>query len=638
MTNSNAPSKHLFSKFSFAMGNFGHAAFYGALSNYFIVYVTSVMFVGVSSRIADKLIGLITGLIVLIRILEIFINPLLGNIVDNTHSRWGKFKPWILSGTIISSVLLIALFAGLFGLIKVNWILYAIVFVIVFVVMDIFYSFSDVSYWGMVPALSEDSAERGVYTSLGTFTGAIGWNGLTIIVVPVVTYFTYLTTGKHEQGAPGWFAFAVIISLLAIVCATLVTIGTHEKDNLLRRSAQQKTTIKDVISALAHNDQLLWTCLAYFMYSLANTITTGVLYYFFKFVLGKPGTYWIVGMAAMIISFCTSPLYPVLNRFIPRKWLYTLGMVCMMIAYLIFIFFHDNLTLLVIGLVLYYFTFAQLVSILTMTDSIEYGQLKNGERNEAVILSIRPLIDNLTGAFSNGLVGYIAIAAGMTGAATAADMTAKNIATFNSLAFYIPFALSILSLVIFLTKVKLSEKAHAEIVDELTLKLAAGQSNLTDDQLTKSKPASTKVFAPVDGDLIPMGQVKVNGQPFPGTGFAIRPSDGHIYAPFDGRIVFTFSTKHLIGLVSDQGLEAIIHIGIDTVNLNGQGFVSHYSDGQTIQAGDLLMDFDRELINQNHYDDTVIMFFTKPQQLLPLAPITERPINHGDLIEEVQNK
>lgn len=74
------------------------------------------------------------------------------------------------------------------------------------------------------------------------------------------------------------------------------------------------------------------------------------------------------------------------------------------------------------------------------------------------------------------------------------------------------------------------------------------------------------------------------------------------------------------------------------MNLNGQGFVSHYSDGQTIQAGDLLMDFDRELINQNHYDDTVIMFFTKPQQLLPLAPITERPINHGDLIEEVQNK
>ena len=135
-----------------------------------------------------------------------------------------------------------------------------------------------------------------------------------------------------------------------------------------------------------------------------------------------------------------------------------------------------------------------------------------------------------------------------------------------------------------------------------------------------------------------MDQVEVNGQPFQGTGFAIKPTDGHIYAPFDGRIVFTFSTKHLIGLVSGQGLEAIIHIGIDTVNLNGQGFVSHYSDGQTVKAGDLLMDFDRELIKQHHYADTVIMFFTKPQQLAPLPPIEEQPIHHGDLVAEVKDK
>ncbi|WP_413770063.1 MFS transporter, partial [Vibrio vulnificus] len=106
---------------------------------------------------------------------------------------------------------------------------------------------------------------------------------------------------------------ATIIGLLAIICAIFVITGTTEKDDLIRSSANRKTTIKDVARALAHNDQLLWTCLAYFMYSLANTITTGVLYYFFKFVLNRPGTYWVVGMAAMIISFLTSPLYPVLN-------------------------------------------------------------------------------------------------------------------------------------------------------------------------------------------------------------------------------------------------------------------------------------------------------------------------------------
>lgn len=626
----------LWSKISFAMGNLGHAAFYGALSNYFIIYVTSVMFAGVSHQIADRLIALITGLIVVIRIAEIFINPLLGNIVDNTQSKWGKFKPWILAGTIVSSILLSALFAGLFGLIKINWLLYAIVFVIVFVVMDIFYAFSDVAYWGMVPALSEDSVERGVYTSMGTFTGAIGWNGLTIIVVPIVTSVTYLVTGKHEQGAAGWFAFAVLISALAIICSLFVVTGTKEKDNLLRRSAQEKTSIKDVAKALTQNDQLLWTCLAYFMYSLANTITTGVLYYFFKFVLGKPGTYWIVGMAAMIISFLTSPLYPILNKYIARKWLYTFGMICMMLAYVIFIFFNTNFTLLVIGLILYYFTFAQLVAILTMTDSIEYGQLKNGERNEAVVLSIRPLIDNLTGAFSNGIVGYIAIAAGMTGAATAADMTPQKIATFNNLAFYIPFALAALSVIIFLWKVKLSENAHAQIVDELTEKLAAGELNSSEPKVVND--VTTTIYAPATGQLLPLSAIKFETGAFAGLGFAIEPNNGKVYAPFSGRVRFAFSTKHMMGLVSDEGVEMIVHVGIGTVNLHGEGFIAHFTDGDEIHQGDVLIEFNPTLIKQHHYQDTVVAFFTRPQAVQPLTEITSRPIQHGQSVYDVKIK
>ncbi|OJI11477.1 hypothetical protein BJI45_01980 [Limosilactobacillus reuteri] len=106
-------------------------------------------------------------------------------------------------GNIVSAILLLILFTGIFGLAKYNWVLFAILFVIIFVTFDIFYSFSDVSYWGMVPALSEDSEERGVYTALGAFAGTLGWNGLTIIVVPIVTTFTYLATGHHRQG-PSW--------------------------------------------------------------------------------------------------------------------------------------------------------------------------------------------------------------------------------------------------------------------------------------------------------------------------------------------------------------------------------------------------------------------------------------------------
>ncbi|MCE2137678.1 PTS sugar transporter subunit IIA, partial [Streptococcus thermophilus] len=160
----------------------------------------------------------------------------------------------------------------------------------------------------------------------------------------------------------------------------------------------------------------------YLLYSLANVITNGVLFYLFKFVIGKPGEFWIAGAVATVIGFVTSPLYPILNRFIPRKVLFALGQCSMILAYIIFIVAQTNLTLLIIGLVLFNINFAQLVTVLSMTDAIEYGQLKNGNRNEAVVLAVRPMIDKMTGAFSNGIVGAIALVAGMTGSATAADM------------------------------------------------------------------------------------------------------------------------------------------------------------------------------------------------------------------------
>lgn len=177
-----------------------------------------------------------------------------------------------------------------------------------------------------------------------------------------------------------------------------------------------------------------------------------------------------------------APLYPILNKRIPRRYLYLGGMVLMVIGYLLFIINPTSLPVVTVGLVFFYLpqTFIQMTAILSLTDSIEYGQLKNGRRNEAVTLSVRPMLDKIGGAMSNGAVGAVALAAGMTGHATAADMTASNIATFKTFAFYVPLVLIILSLVVFWFKVKIDEKMHAQIVEELEAKLASGE--IVDDE------------------------------------------------------------------------------------------------------------------------------------------------------------
>lgn len=631
-----ASGKQIISYASFCLGNLGHAAFYGVMSTYFIIFITSGMFSGLKQSVADKLIGLITALMVLIRIVELVIDPILGNIVDNTKTKWGKFKPWIFIGTMVSAVLLLVLFTGIFGLAQSNWVLFAILFVIIYIGFDVFYSLSDVSYWGMVPALSEDSHERGIYTSLGAFSGAIGWNGLAIIVVPLVTGVTYAVTGKHEEGAPGWLAFAAVISALAIICAIIVCLGTKEKHNLIRNSAKQKTTLRQVFSAIFHNDQILWPSLAYLVFSLANTITNGVLFYLYKFVIGRPGEFWVVGLVATIVGFCISPLFPILNKYIPRKWLFIAGQTCMVLAYVLFIFCRDNVVLMDLGLVLFNVNFAQLVTVLTLTDAIEYGQLKSGQRNEAVVLAVRPMIDKFTGAVSNALVGYVAIAAGMTGAATAADMTAHDISTFNTLALYIPLILAAISIVVFISKVSLSEKKHAEIVEELKNRLAEGK--LEADNSEPARPKEETIYAPTDGELMKMSSViDENGRTFPGKGFAIEPSIGKIYAPFDGQIKFTFGTKHAFEIVSKDGLQVIVHVGLGTVNLRGEGFETYYDDGQNVKKGDLLLEFDRDLALNNGYKDTIVTFYTQPNRIQEVSELQAgKTVKHGDKVVEVK--
>ena len=468
---------------AYAFGNLGQSAFYNALSTYFIVYVTSCLFSGVEKGVAAKLIGVITSLVVIIRIAEIFIDPLLGNIVDNTTTKWGRFRPWQFLGGLISALLLVVIYTGMFGLVNVNTTWFIVLFVICFVVLDVFYSLRDISYWGMIPALSSDSHERSTYTALGSFTGSIGYNGITVVVIPIVTYFSWVFTGSHTESQSGWTAFGIIVGLLGILTAWSVAFGTKESQSALRSKAQKNGGPLQAFKALFQNDQLLWVALSYLLYAIANVATTGVLIFLFKFVLDNQAAYSMTGIIALVAGLVMAPLYPILNKRIPRRYLYIGGTTSMIIAYIMLGIFSNNMIMVFVALVLFYVpgTMIQMTAILSLTDSIEYGQLKNGKRNEAVTLSVRPMLDKIGGAMSNGIVGFIAIAAGMTGDATAADMTAANINTFKTCAFYVPLVLIVLSLLVFMFKVKISEKMHDDIVKQLEAKLAAGEIESDDE-------------------------------------------------------------------------------------------------------------------------------------------------------------
>lgn len=121
------------------------------------------------------------------------------------------------------------------------------------------------------------------------------------------------------------------------------------------------------------------------------------------------------------------------------------------------------------------------------------------------------------------------------------------------------------------------------------------------------------VHAPLTGEVTPLSEVpdQVFSEKMMGDGIAIKPSQGEVRAPFNGKIQMIFPTKHAIGLVSDSGLELLIHIGLDTVKLNGEGFTLHVEEDQEVKQGDLLINFDLDYIRNHAKSDITPIIVTQ---------------------------
>lgn len=126
------------------------------------------------------------------------------------------------------------------------------------------------------------------------------------------------------------------------------------------------------------------------------------------------------------------------------------------------------------------------------------------------------------------------------------------------------------------------------------------------EKLGKKENNAILVGAPIEGEVVSI--TEVNDPTFSegilGKGIAIKPSNGRVVAPVDGEIAIMFKTKHAVSLISEDGVEILIHVGLETVNLKGEHFKSYVDAGDKVKAGDLLVEFDVEKIKEAGYDTT----------------------------------
>lgn len=454
-------------RIAYACGTFGHDVFYAMLATYFMIFVTSNLFNSGNASHDQYMIGIVTTIILVLRIAELFVDPFIGNIIDKTKTRWGRFKPWVIVGAFVAAITLAFLFTDFGGLALTNPTLYLILFAIVYFIMDIFYSAKDVAIWSMIPALSFDSHEREITATIARIGSVFGANLVTVIVMPVVLYFSVNQNGG--AGDPtGWFAFACIGGGIATLGAIILGVGTKEQDSALREN-KTDTSAKDVFKVLTQNDQLLWTAIAYLVYGIGINIVNNFNLYYFIYVIGDATKFSGLGVINTIIGLLAVAAFPVLTTKFSRRKLFFASIAIMTVALVIYAMSGTNVYLALFGAGL--FALPQplvfLVVLMTITDSVEYGQLKLGHRDEAVCLCVRPLVDKFAGAVSSGIIGLVAIWVGMTGGASAADITQENLFHFQLVMFAAPIVLMIIASFIYRAKVTLTEAEHARIVAKL---------------------------------------------------------------------------------------------------------------------------------------------------------------------------
>lgn len=608
MKDKNRRKMSLGARLAYSFGAFGNDSFYGLLSGYLIMFITSHLFNTGSASDNAKMISTVTIIIMVLRIVELLIDPFIGNAIDRTKTRWGHFRPWIVIGGSISAVILLMLFTNLGGLYQKNALLYLIVFAVLYITMDIFYSFKDVGFWSMLPSLTTDSREREKTATYARVGSTIGGGLVGILVMPAVIFFSAKATSTGDNR--GWFIFAAIICSIAFVSAWCVGLFTREVNSDIRKNKKDTKGIVGIFKALSGNDQLMWVAAAYLFYGVAINITGSLEVYYFTYIMGMPTAFSIFSTINIFLVIFATSLFPILSKKLSRKALFTGCIVVMLLGIALFSVAGSNLPLVLIAASTFGFPqqMVFLIVLMVITDSVEYGQLKLGHRDESLALSVRPLIDKFGGAVSNGVVGQIAIMAGMTTGATASSITAAGKTNFKIMMFAVPAIMLLVSIIIFAKKVILSEQKHAQIVAEL--EKTWGKKFDKDNETEVDSDVT--IPTPISGQLMNLSQV--NDQTFSsgsvGQGFAIKPSDGKILAPFDATVRQVFTTRHAVGLVGDNGVVLLIHIGLGTVKLKGTGFVSYVEQGQRVKKGQELIEFWDPTIKKAGLDDTVIVVIT----------------------------
>ena len=474
-------------KICFGLGTVGRDALYSLVSMYLLVHLTDVV------TFTDKNLGIIGVMLTLFGTFDAIIDPFVGAIVDNTKTRWGKFKPWILIGMIGTGVLTVLMFHNF----EMSETAHIILLAVTYLLFSIFFSLNDIAYWSLMPAISKDQTVREGVGAFARICANVGMFSMVLIYLNVPGFFAGLGLNDRDS----YFYFAIIIAIIMWIFQSITLIGVKEDRTNLE--ATERTTLKDLFRAIFKNDQLLVTAVSMALFMIGYCTTTGFGTYYFKYAYGDEGMYMVFAAVLAVAQLTALSVFPLFRKKFTRKQLYTGSMIAVAVSYIIFFLSFEWLPLIVIaGLGLFFAqAFIQLLMLLFLADAVEYGEWKLGKRNEAASFAVQPFINQFGGAISKGIVSYTLIISGLNAVANhlkdngIIDGTPEYEAVINAIPgsslwimklsmMILPLICILIGFILYHKKFKIDEKLYAEIVSDLEAK----NSGKADSEKAESAP------------------------------------------------------------------------------------------------------------------------------------------------------
>ena len=443
---------------AYGLGAVGKDMVYALSASYIMYYYQDIL--GLSATFV--------GFILMIaRVFDAANDPFMGVVVAKTNSRWGKFRPWIFTGTILNAFVLYALFAAP----AVSGKALMIYFAVMYILWGMTYTMMDIPFWSMIPAVTSTAKDRENLSVVGRTCAGVGY--------ALINVFTVMAVSKLGGGIErtGFRLFALIIAILFVIFIlfTCFTIREQKEENM------QTTSVKEMFKALFNNDQAIVTVVTIVLINSALYITSNLLIYFFKYDIG--GTTWkdaytlftSVGGISQILGMMV--VYPILRSKLSNTIIFKLGLCLAIFGYafllaLCLLGYSSVLTMLMVPGIMIFVSNGILTVLTTvfLANTVDYGEVKTGHREESVIFSMQTFVVKAASGLAVFITGVSLDLIGLT----SKDGLGEGIPTFTSpllglrlLMTILPIIGLVLALVLFTRKFILTDEKAEQIRKQL---------------------------------------------------------------------------------------------------------------------------------------------------------------------------